>query len=643
MLEKYLTTLEFTKVLENLGSFAAFSASRQLVDDLKPSPYFTEVNTWQAETSEARSLLSVKADLSVGGASDIRPLIARANRAMTLVPQDFLAIRKTLIVARELNRTITRLEDQFPLLAGIAYCLEENTGLVNRISQCIDDAGEVKDSASPELARIRRQIEIVHNRLLERMRRYLTSEQYRQYLQENIITQRDGRYVVPLKADFKGRIRGVVHGQSGSGATLFVEPMPVVELNNEWRQLQSEEDEEIHRILLALTLEVSEQGQFIAATVQALAELDFAFAKARYAEHIRATAPALIDWPDDAMQSPKHRLILQSARHPLLDPEEVIPIDLVMGEKESMLVITGPNTGGKTVSLKTVGLLALMTQSGLHLPTDKEASMLVFDGIYADIGDEQSLEQSLSTFSSHMTNIVTILEHSTDQSLVIFDELGAGTDPLEGEALARSILNHLLKRQVTTLVATHFAELKGFAYLTQGVVNASMEFNLETLSPTYRLLMGVPGSSNAFIIAARLGLSETIVEAAKNAMNQEAKETESILGQIKQELKDARLERLRLGEERAEAEYDRKKAGQALARIEADRQKILAEVRQQMQTEIDDLRQEVRHIKEKANKVVATAATRGSRKGANPVGSTASQGCRQKRCRFSNHHVLELT
>ena len=612
MIDKYLHTLEYTKILDQLEPFAAFSASKDLVQNLKPSPDFNEVTLWQTETAQARHLLTLKPGLGVGGAKDVRPFIAQADRAIPLMPQNLLSIQRVLVIARDLHRTITKLEDQFPLLADIAYRLTENSGLINQISLCIDDAGEVRDSASPELARIRRDINIAHNRLMERLRRLVASERYQQYLQENIITQRDGRYVVPLKADFKGRIRGVVHGQSGSGATLFVEPMAVVELNNQWRQLQSEEDEEITRILLALSGEVANQGEFIATTVQALAELDLILAKARYAESIKAIQPTLLEWADyDSEQNT--RLVLKSARHPLLEVEHVVPITLSLTQAASLLIITGPNTGGKTVTLKTVGLFAMMTQAGLPLPA-QEAQQVVFDGIYADIGDEQSLEQSLSTFSSHMTNIVTILDNCTDQSLVIFDELGAGTDPLEGAALAQAILKRLLNQKTTTFVATHFAELKAFAYTTPGVTNASMEFDLETLSPTYRLQMGLPGSSNAFIIASRLGLSNTVVETAQSLLSTDSQATENMLAQIGEELKTAQYERLRLEEERAEAEYDRKKANEARQTVTVEKERILEETRQTAEKELTATQAEIRRLKQEALRAITAIKAQAEQK-----------------------------
>ncbi|MFQ5576827.1 MAG: endonuclease MutS2, partial [Anaerolineae bacterium] len=603
MLEKYLRTLEYPKILTNLAHYALFSAGKELATALKPTSYFTEAAAQQAETAEARHLLSVKPDVGVGGARDARPLIEQARKAIILSPQDLLTISRTLTAARDLRRTITRLEERYPRLADIAYRLHESLGLVSQINQAIDDSGSVKDAASPALARIRRELTITHGRLQDKMRRLLASEKIGSYLQEGFITQRDGRYVLPLKAEFKGRLKGIIHDQSASGATLFVEPVGVVALNNRWKELQLEETQEINRILLALTGQVAEQGKFIAATVQALAELDLAFAKARYAEALQAAPPDLLN--PDTLSPDAPRLALKQARHPLLTPDTVVPIDLTLPPGTGMLVITGPNTGGKTVSLKTAGLLCLMAQSGLQIPAADGSQTMVFDGIFADIGDEQSLEQSLSTFSAHMTNIVAILNHCTPNSLVIFDELGAGTDPIEGAALARAILNELLARRTTTLVATHYAELKAFAYTTGGVNNASTEFDLDTLSPTYKLQIGLPGNSNAFAIAERLGLAAPILQVARGLVGADARETEMMLAQIKADLDAARHERLRLEEERAEAEYYRQKTEARLADVDEEARQILKRARQKAQQEIDKTRATLRKLRREAKKAAA--------------------------------------
>ena len=606
MLEKYLNTLEYPKVLNLLAEHTRFSASRDLATNLQPTSDYDEALSLQVQTSEARYLLSVKPNVSIGSAKDARPLVDQAKRSIILSPDEFLDIRNTLAAARDLRRNITKLDDKVPHLADIAYRLAEDSGLISQINTCIDDFGEIKSSASPELARIRREIEITHSRLMDKLRRIVSSQSVSKYLQESFITQRDGRYVIPVKTDFKGRIKGVIHDQSSSGATIFVEPMGVVDQNNALRSLQLEEEQEIRRILLALTQQIAIEGPFIVETVQALAALDLIFAKARYGEATQAQQPDLQDWPNSGATQP--RIVLKKARHPLLHPDEVVPIDMTLDAEITMLVITGPNTGGKTVSLKTAGLMTLMAQSGLHIPAKEGSSLMVFDGIYADIGDEQSLEQSLSTFSSHMTNIVHILTHCSQKSLVIFDELGAGTDPIEGAALARSIMGDLKERQLTTLVATHYAELKAYAYLTPGVQNASMEFNLETLSPTFRLRIGLPGNSNAFAIAGRLGLASTIIQQAEGMLDQDIKETETMLLQIKEELEAARMGGLRVNEELAEAEYYRKKTEDALAKVDEERRKILNEARTQARKELESTQKELEALKRQAKAAIASVS-----------------------------------
>ena len=474
---KYLQTLEFPKILERLSQHTAFSAGRDLALALKPSPDLEEAQQRQRETSEARKLLEAKTDLSLGGARDVRPLLKSAGLRAILLPAELLDIRATLVSGRTLKRTITRLAAQFPLLAAKASRIEECAHVVAEISRCISDRGEVVDEASQSLARIRRDLKEAHERLLDRLNRIVASPANASFLQEPLVTQRGGRYVILLKAEFKGRIPGVVHDQSASGATLFIEPLATVELNNRWRELQLEEEREIQRILAALSALVAEEGAFIECTVQVLAELDLAFAKAKYADEIQGVEPQLVPFKvvrakgqraTPSVQHPGATIQLQKARHPLLDPATVVPIDVHLDDNYFILVITGPNTGGKTVSLKTVGLLGLMAQAGLHIPTEESSALSVFSGIYADIGDEQSIEQNLSTFSSHTTNIINILGKADSHSLVLLDELGAGTDPSEGSALARAILSHFLRQRITTLVATHYPELKVYAHATPG-------------------------------------------------------------------------------------------------------------------------------------------------------------------------------
>ncbi|MDH3675345.1 MAG: endonuclease MutS2, partial [Anaerolineae bacterium] len=604
MQQKHLSILELPKILEKLAAYASFSASKALALALRPSPYLNEARGWQTETTEADHLLSVQVSIGVGGARDVRPYLVRAGRGMILTALELLEIRQTLIAARQLQRTITRLAEAYPRLADIAQRIEECPGVVSAISQAIDESGEIKDSASSTLARIRRDLGIAHSRLLDRLNRFVTSGQYRQYLQESLVTQRAGRYVIPLKAEFKSRIQGVIHDQSASGATLFIEPLATVELNNKWRQLQLDEEDEIRKILMQLSDLAAGHEEFIGHTVAALADLDLAFAKAKYAQAIEATEPILVgfDRSQPATTAPANQIKsrpsfkLTGARHPLLDPEAVVSIDVVLAEGIQMLVITGPNTGGKTVSLKTIGLLAAMAQAGLHIPAAEGSRLLVFNGIYADIGDEQSIEQSLSTFSAHMTNLVQILEHSDEQSLVILDELGAGTDPIEGSALARSILSRLLDSGVTTFVATHYSELKAFAHTTPGVSNASMEFDPVSLAPTYQLQIGLPGASNAFTIARRLGLSPDIIDKAQGLVGEDAQQVEAMLAEIKAQTLAAQRTRQLAEADREEAEAYTNRLQRKLAEIDEERREILNSARADARREIKAVREQLRAL-----------------------------------------------
>jgi DNA mismatch repair protein MutS2 len=582
--QKHLTTLEYPKILEKLAGFASFSASKELALSLRPSPFFNQVSAWQAETTEADRLLTVKVNIGVGGARDVRPYVARCRRGQLLNFQEFLQVRQTLISARELSRTLARLADDYPRLADIAHRIEPCAGLVNQIGQTIDENGEVKNSASQKLGRIRRDLDIAHQRLMEKLNRIISSSSVNQYLQESLLTQRSGRYVIPVKADFKGKVQGVVHDQSASGATLFVEPLATVELNNRLRNLEMDEDEEVRRILAELATQVAEHGSFITHTIEALAELDLAFAKAKFAYALDAVEPDLIP---EGIPGDNIRLVL--ARHPLLPAKSVVPISVDLSDETRMLVITGPNTGGKTVSLKTVGLLIAMAQSGLRIPAEEGSRVRVFHQIFADIGDEQSIEQSLSTFSAHMTNVVRILSDCDPQSLVIFDELGAGTDPVEGSALARAILSDLLERQVITFVATHYSELKAFAHTTPGVANASMEFDVETLSPTYRLRIGLPGASNAFTITQRLGLSEQIINDARGLVGENTRQVEAMLAEIKGQTETAR-------QIRREAEETRHSLEKRLAEIDQERRDILNSAREDARREIKQARERVRTL-----------------------------------------------
>ncbi len=590
MNNKVVQTLELSKILERLSRYCSFSASAELALKLQPTSYLDEAQDRQHETSEARNLLDTHDHITVGGARDVRGDVMAAARGIALDPQILLDIRATLRQGTTLRRTITRLGNQYPALASLAERVEECTALQNEIARILDDTGQVLDSASAKLATVRREMRIAFDRLQSKLNSIVHNANNAPYLQEVIITQRHGRYVIPLRAEFKGRIPGVVHDQSSSGATLFIEPLSTVDLNNAWRELQLEEEAEVRRILRELCEMVGAEAKFIIRTVETLAELDLIFAKAKYADAIRASATELVGFRDAPHPHPGTTIHLLSARHPLLDPHKVVPIDVEMDEDTYSLVITGPNTGGKTVALKTIGLLALMAQCGLHLPVTPGSRLTVFKEIYADIGDEQSIEQSLSTFSSHMRNIIDILEEADEQSLVILDELGAGTDPAEGSALARSLMDDLVDRGVTTLVTTHHPELKIYSHEKKGVRNASVEFDLETLAPTYRLIVGLPGRSNALAIAERLGLPHSIIERARGLVTDEDLLADDLLEEIYKTRDDVRRSRQEADRIRTEAEDLREELRARLENVEEERRGLMADARSEAEQELEALR-----------------------------------------------------
>jgi DNA mismatch repair protein MutS2 len=606
--QKTLHTLEYEKILERLAGYTAFGASAEKARRLRPVSDLDEARRRQAETSEAVQLLAAHSDLTIGGARDIREKVDLARHGGVLDPNDLLDVKYTLMAARTLRRTFERLVDQYPRLWSIAERLAPPNGLIDAISQAISDRGDILDTASDKLATIRRDLKITRERLLSRLQRMVSDPENAPFLQEALITQRDGRYVLPLRSEFKGRIKSIVHDQSASGATLFVEPLAVVELNNQNRELQIAERDEERRILAELSRVTGVNAESILETVDSVADLDLALARARYAEDLRATEPVLHDL------KPKKRTGLQAglqgvalhpgsvirltrARHPLLDPETVVPIDVELDEQTYALVITGPNTGGKSVALKTVGLLALMAQSGLHIPAGSGSEISVFHSVYADIGDEQSIEQSLSTFSGHINNIIQILEQADQRSLIILDELGAGTDPQEGAALARAILTNLLSRSITTLVTTHHPELKAYAHATPGVANASVEFDLETLRPTFHLTIGLPGRSNALAIAQRLGMPEEIIKEARTEISPEDLRADDLLDEIYRQRDRARQARDEAEKARSQAEGLRRKLEQRLEAIEDERRSVLESARAEASEELKTLQDEIRETR----------------------------------------------
>jgi len=599
MNQKVLETLEYHKIIQRLAERCHFSASRERALALRPSTDLEEVETWQAETAEAVRLLSYHPGATIGGARDVRPLVEDARRGILLEPGALLKVKYSLIAARELRRFMADVEREYPLLLEISTRLPDSLGLVDAITKAISDEGEILDSASEELAQIRRDLRVQHDRLRNRMERMINSSRIAKYLQEPIFTQRDGRYVLPIRADAKGKVRGIVHDKSASGATLYLEPERVVEGNNRHRQLKVDERNEERRVLSALSKLVGEQGDILIEMVNTQAHFDLALARGRFAAALDAHRPELHPFPERREGvHPGVVLRLFSARHPLLPQDEVVPIDIALDEDIYALIITGPNTGGKTVTLKTVGLLACMAQSGMHIPAATGSELSLFENVFADIGDEQSIEQSLSTFSSHITNIIRILKRANPRSLVVLDELGAGTDPQEGAALARALMNHLLERGITTLVTTHHPELKAYAHTTPGVVNASVEFDLETLEPTYHLTVGLPGRSNALAIARRLGLSEEIVSEARKKINPADVQADDLLDEIRRQRKLAEEARGAAETARQESEKMRAELADRLRDIEEERQNALEGARRQARTEVDELRKQVAEIKE---------------------------------------------
>ncbi|MCW5842617.1 MAG: endonuclease MutS2 [Caldilinea sp.] len=607
-----LRVLEYPKILERLAQHCAFSGGAELAESLLPSDDLVTVQEWLTQTGEAFHLLQQKDDINFGGVSDLRPLLDRAERRSVLMPADLLEVKFTLQRAKQLRTLLTRLEHSFPHLAAIAINIQTCDHVVAEIARCISDRGDVLDNASPELNRLRSELRIAQERLLSTLDRLVHSSDIKPYLQEALVTQRQGRYVIPVRSEYKGSIDGIVHDQSASGATLFIEPLKVVQQNNAVRELELQEEKEVRRILLELSTGVAEEAVYLRRNTQILAELDFTFAKAKYAYTLDSTLPEVVPFQprksthkhgkDETVELPHPGSVvdLHRARHPLLDQKTVVPIDVYLDDDTYLIIITGPNTGGKTVTLKTVGLLALMAQSGMMIPADQGSKLSVFEGIYADIGDEQSIEQSLSTFSSHMTNIINILEEADPQCLVLLDELGAGTDPEEGSALAMALLDNLRDRGITTFATTHYSDLKLYAHNTPGVRNASVEFDVETLSPTYELSIGLPGRSNALTIARRLGVNPVIVEQAEATVRPDTLQADKLLDDIRRAKQDAL--------EIAERARARERQGQLLeadlrhqlAQIEQARRAVIGETRDLMQAELEEARKEIEQLRRQA-------------------------------------------
>ena len=531
-----LRVLEYDKIIALLSERAACALGVERARELLPSPVFAFVQERQKETSEARLLTSQHGPLPLGGIHDVRQSLVRAEVAQSLTPTELLDLASTLLGGGRLKGFLLRNAEKAPLLADRAQSIDEFPQLIGDIQIAIGRTGEVLDSASAALASVRSRIRTTGARVTERLNQILNSNTYRPMLQDPVIVLRDDRRCLPVRAEHRREIRGIVHDQSSSGATVFIEPMVVVELNNELRQLEATERQEIERVLAKLTASVQKVATRIFSTVEVLAGIDLANAKAKLADDMQAVEPVF---------NRKGIVRLRDARHPLLNPDTVVPISPELGDKFTILLITGPNTGGKTVTLKTVGLLTLMAQAGMQIPAAQGSELALFDQVFADIGDEQSIAQSLSTFSAHITNIVRILKTVGTHALVLMDEIGAGTDPGEGAALAKAILDSLLEHKARVIATTHYGELKEYAYSRDGIENAAVEFDPQSLRPTYRILQGVPGSSNAFYISRRLGMPSPVVDAAREMLGRQDLEAGALMQRLEKSKRIADEERRR--------------------------------------------------------------------------------------------------
>ncbi|HEY3364685.1 MAG TPA: endonuclease MutS2 [Symbiobacteriaceae bacterium] len=596
--DRTLRTLEFAKIKALLSERAATALGKEICEDLSPSTEFLEVQHRQQESLEARRLYLGGRSIPLGGIHDLRAAVQRAIRGGMLEPHDLLDVADTAASGRRLKKFLIEHKDEAPILAALANMIGAFTNLEAEIRHAITEHGEVSDTATPELQSIRRGQRVIQGRLKEKIESYIRGAGAK-YLQDPIVTIRDDRYVIPVKVEYRGQVPGVVHDQSGSGSTLFVEPLAVVEMNNELKELMLRERDEIARILQRLSGLVGVEADSLADSLNAFAQIDFAAAKGKLSMDLDCVAPELVREP---------MLEIRKGRHPLLKGA-VVPVDVHLGISFDTLVITGPNTGGKTVTLKTMGLFVVMTQSGLHVPAGFGTRMGMFDQVFVDVGDEQSIEQSLSTFSSHMTNIVRITNDLDGKALVLLDELGAGTDPAEGAALAMSVLEHLHARGAKTIATTHYSELKTFAYTRARVENASVEFNVETLRPTYRLLIGVPGSSNAFEISKRLGLSSLVVERARQFLTKDQEKVEDLIAGIhatRAALEKERMDaaRLRYESQQLKDEYERKtsaanqKAADTLEKARVQAALVLAQARREAEAVVEELKSALKEQRE---------------------------------------------
>lgn len=575
MNEKVLHTLEYNKILDQLTEYAFSADARSRCQKLRPITDRAQIEQLQQQTSDALSRLFKYGSLSFSGVTDIRDSLKRLEIGGALSAIELLRVCSLLESAKRAKAFARSQEDNDQpddSLTGLFAGIEPLTPLCDEIRRCILSEDEIADDASSTLHSIRRSMRGMNDKIRTQMNSMINNTTTRSYLQDTVITMRDGRYCLPVKAEAKSLVPGMIHDQSSTGSTLFIEPMAVVNLNNEYKELQLREQEEIEVILAGLSNLTASYATQLLADYELLTELDFIFARAAFAQTYNGVAPL---FNDDG------RIHIRKGRHPLLDPKKVVPIDVRLGEDFRLLIVTGPNTGGKTVSLKTVGLLTLMGQSGLHIPASERSELGIFDEVFADIGDEQSIEQSLSTFSSHMVNIIRILEQVNDRSLVLFDELCAGTDPTEGAALAISILSKLHLYGARIMATTHYSELKVYALSTPGVENACCEFDVATLSPTYRLLIGIPGKSNAFAISEKLGLPTDLIADAKGRISKSEGDFEDLIADLEKSRSTIEREQLEINQYKAEIESLKKKLEQKQERLDSSRDKILREANEQ--------------------------------------------------------------
>lgn len=575
-MDKALKVLEYDKIIDMLLDLTQGELARDLVEKLEPSNDIDDIRRMQEETSEAYRVLVRYGDIDYSSATHIKHLVSKASLGSMLFIEDLYDIMQNIFLVSSIKRYLkTSIEDEnlkLNHLRRLCDSLASLDDLKKKLSTTIVSRDEIADNASSTLRSIRRSKKLKNQAIEEKLNSYITSDKTKKYLQDAIVTMREGRYVIPVKNEYRSSVEGMIHDISQKGSTVFIEPMAVVKLNNELRELENEEKKEIERILYELSSEVSEYKAYLETNEEALKSISFIFARARLAREMRATEPVLND---------KGYVNLKNARHPLIPKDKVVPTTVELGDEYTSLIITGPNTGGKTVSLKTVGLITLMAKSGLNIPCDNNSSVAVFDKVYADIGDEQSIEQSLSTFSSHMKNIVHIVENAEYNDLVLFDELGAGTDPTEGAALAISILKLFRERRIRTMATTHYSQIKFYALTSEGVKNASMEFNVDTLSPTYRLIIGIPGKSNAFEISKRLGLDQKIIDSAKELLNENDTRFEDVLKAIEEDRTEIENKRIKINEENEEIERLREKLENKNKKLEEKQEAIINKAKEE--------------------------------------------------------------